>query len=1614
MAQMRADSRARLISRVCTRARSKVPASRGDLAEEFIRQYYRNVSELDMRDLRVPDLAGAALGQLAMAATRMPGTPVLRLINPDTRKYGWRSKHTVLQVVVDDMPFLVDSLSMVMNRHGLSVQLTIHPVMHVRRDGDGKLLAVLPRNEASDDSIAEAIMHFELDRETDSGRLERIEQDVIAALSDVRSTVEDWLAMRGKALDACEALATAPEGVPAREITETRAFLEWMESGHFTFLGYREYELIRSGGKDLLKVLPNSGLGILRNLQTRARAGSALPKDVARRAREKDLLIVTKANSQSTVHRPALLDYVGIKIFDDAGNVVGERRFLGLFTSVAYSRSPRDIPLLRHKVQQVMSMSGMHPSGHAGKALMHILETFPRDELFQSTVAELAEITIGILHLQERQQVKVFIRRDTFGRFFSCLVYVPRDRYDTRIRHRIQDILMRALNGRSVESSVQLSESTLARAHIIVHTTPWKFARYDLEEIEHSISEAVRTWSDHLKGELIARHDEEQGLKLLRRYGEAFPAAYTDELSPRAAAFDIDKMEELGDDVDALSMSLYRPASYPQANLRFKLFHPEQPIPISDALPMLENMGMKVISEQPYQIEMPDESLIWIQDFEMLHTVPGKLDPDAVSECFQSCFEAVYRGRAENDSFNRLIIYAGMDWRQASVLRAYCKYLQQVGVPFSQPYMEQAVARNPRIASLLIDLFETRMDPRRSAKVRERDGPIAAQAIDDALEAVDSQDEDRILRMFLELIRATLRTNYFQRGEDGQPKEYISFKLDPSAIPELPLPRPMFEIWVYSPRVEAVHLRGGRVARGGLRWSDRREDFRTEVLGLMKAQQVKNAVIVPVGSKGGFFVKRPPPGGDREKLMVEVQHCYKSFIRGMLDITDNLDGDDLRKPTDTVCHDDADPYLVVAADKGTATFSDLANSVAAEYHFWLGDAFASGGSAGYDHKKMGITAKGGWESVKRHFREFGIDTQSEPFTVVGIGDMAGDVFGNGMLLSQHIKLRVAFNHMHIFLDPDPDPAASFAERKRLFELPRSSWADYDSNLISKGGGIFARSAKSIRLSAEVKRMLEVDANSLTPQELIRAALRMKVDLLWNGGIGTYIKALTETHAEVGDRANDSLRVDAREVRARVIGEGGNLGVTQRARIEYALNGGRINSDFIDNAGGVDCSDHEVNIKVLLNVVRKTKRLSEKKRKELLAEMTDEVTQLVLRNNYLQTQAISVMESQSVDRISEFAYLITVLERRGGLNRALEFLPSPEAIEERSKAGLGLTRPELSVIQSYAKINLYDILLSSDMVDDPYLQRALVGYFPAPLRKRYKAMMSQHRLRAEIIATVVTNDLINRMGPTFAYRMHEETGAGGAAIARAYSMAVGAFRLRDLWKEIEALDNKVPASVQYSMMVQISRLLKHATRWVLARRSRYPEIAPAVEHLGPGIGALITDLHDLLQGDDLAHFDSTCAQYTELGVPLSVARRVAGLNFLYAAMDIVEVAAQSDNDVAFVASVYFHLGSGLELDWSRDQIERLRVAGHWQAVARGTLRESLYALQRELAAQVIAGRTQRSSAAEVVEAWLTAHQAQVDHSRQLLNDMASLGDLDFATISVALQEIRKLAGADAAV
>jgi glutamate dehydrogenase len=1600
------EKKVELIDKVVSHVRKKLPQGQVFQVEQFVREYYSRVSPEDLNERSVLDLYGAVLAHWNFVRQRIPGEQKIRVYNPNFEEYGWQSTHTIVEIVNDDMPFLVDSVSMALNRHGLTIHLVIHPVMNLGRDTEGRLIKVLSPDTASA-LTSEALLHVEIDRQTAPAVLEEIRADLEHVLSDVRKAVDDWAKMREKVKEVLAELDESPPPLDSEEISEAKAFLEWIHDNHFTFLGYREYDLVTEDGEDVLRIVPGSGCGILREASQTSvsHSFSVLPPEVRKLARARQLLIITKANSRATVHRPAYIDYLGVKRFDASGEVKGERRFLGLYTSAAYNMNPRDIPLLRCKVMKVMSRSDLGATRHSGKALLNILETFPRDELFQATEDELFETVIGILHLQERQRIRLFVRRDTYGRFFSCLVYVSRDRYNTELRERMEDILQKAFNGLGFEFATLLSESVLARIHFIIRTAPGCMPAYDVKEIEARLIDAIRTWKDDLRDALNEKFGEERGNALFRRYRNAFPAGYREDFLPRTAVFDIEHMEVLTE-AGGLGMSFYRPLEETEGVLYLKLFRVQHQIPLSDVLPMLENMGLKVIAERPYEIELFEASSVWIHDFGMVHAQGLELEPDQVRDIFQDALARVWRSEVENDGFNRLVLGGGLTWRETVLLRAYCKYLLQTRIPFSQAYMEQSLAGNPTIARLLVQLFNARFNPSIQKNVDVETKRLIIE-IENALNSVPNLDEDRILRHFLNVIQATFRTNYFQKDQDGEPKPYLSLKFDPSRIPELPLPRPRFEVFVYSPWTEAVHLRGGRVARGGLRWSDRREDFRTEVLSLMKAQMVKNAVIVAVGAKGGFVIKRPPTVGNRDALMDEGVACYRTFIRGMLDLTDNLVGGKVVPPPDVVRYDDDDPYLVVAADKGTATFSDIANTVAKEYNFWLGDAFASGGSTGYDHKKMGITTRGVWESVKRHFHELEVDIQNTDFTVVGIGDMSGDVFGNGMLLSRHIKLIAAFNHEHIFLDPNPSPDVSYKERECLFKLPSSSWTNYDSKLISKGGGVFPRLAKSIVLSPEVKKALSIEQDALTPNELIQAILKAPVDLLWNGGIGTYVKARSEAHADVGDRTNDGVRINATELRCRVIAEGGNLGLTQLGRIEYALRGDRINTDFIDNSGGVDCSDHEVNIKILLNTAVANGDMTEKQRNELLADMTDEVAALVLRDNYWQAQAISIAETQAPGLLDEHAHFIRNLERGGKLDRALEYLPSDEVLAERQSKGRGLTRPEISVLLAYGKITLYQELLASDVPEDPYLSNDLERYFPTPLRVRFGPEMQNHRLRREIIATYVTNSMVNRMGATFAHQLREEVGVSAPDIVRTYAIAREVFNMRELWVDIETLDNRVAADVQIGMMIEGRRLVRHATVWLLRNRRQPLNIAATVSYFAPGIIALANGISELLVSSDHVRLKKTAKRLVNAGVPEELANRVASLNAMFSALDIVEVSSTTGLTIEDVAAVYFMLGERLELNWLRDQIVALPAENHWQGLAKAALYDELYSQQRALAAEVLQMSPKIMSAETRIEQWFTQNHALVEHCLQVLTDLKTSGTIELAMLSVALREIRSL-------
>ncbi|MCD9031972.1 NAD-glutamate dehydrogenase [Luteimonas sp. Y-2-2-4F] len=1633
----RAAVQADLLAPILAAIRQRAGRAGAADAEAFAAAFYRRMDADELPVHSAEGWAALAHGFLEFARKRKPGAARLRLFNPTLKQQGWESPHTVLQIVNDDMPFLVDSVTMALAEQGVGVHVLGHPVIAIRRDRAGKLVAV-------GEGEIESLMHLEIDRQTVEG-MAAVEATIERVLADVRQIVADWPAMREKMLQVAADLAgrTLPVGDASRR--EAQEFLRWAASDHFTFVGYREYQVRQRGGDPTLVAVDDSGLGLLRGKDVgQPRSLRSLAAQAARGEGETDPLILTKTNARSPVHRPGFMDYIGLLRFDAKGRAVGEQRFIGLYTSSAYNRRPWDIPLVRERFEHVMSRSGLRETGHSGKALKHILETLPRDELFQSSGEELYRLAMGILNLQERVRSRLFLRSDRYERFYSVLAYVPRDRYNTEVRLRIEAMLREVLQADRIDASVQVGESPLAQLHLIVRPRSGVTAEVDAPRLDAALSALVRNWQDDLRDALIARHGEGPGLALAGRFGRALPALYIERATPAVAAGDVERLAALRSPED-LRLSLVRTAS-PGAGegaLRLKLFRQQRDIPLSDVLPMMENMGLRVLSEHPHRLEA-EGGAYYVQDFEV-ETVGADLDVERVGPAFEDAFARLWRGEAENDGFNRLIVLAGLDWRQVAMLRAYCKYLLQVGAPFSQSYVEETLARYPLLARLLVELFEARFDPavggeskqaiREGAeRLRAQFGALAAGdaaalaalepvvvareagrdaqydatrgALKALLDGVGSLDEDRILRGFMGAIDATLRTSYYQRAADGADKDYVAYKFDCARVPDLPKPRPYREIFVYGPRVEGVHLRFGPVARGGLRWSDRREDFRTEVLGLVKAQMVKNTVIVPVGAKGGFFVKKPPAGGDRDAVLAEGIACYRRFINGLLDVTDNVVGGKIVPPRDVVRHDDDDPYLVVAADKGTATFSDIANGISAEHGFWLGDAFASGGSVGYDHKGMGITAKGAWESVKRHFRALGVDCQSQDFTAVGVGDMSGDVFGNGMLLSRHIRLVAAFDHRHIFIDPQPDAAASWRERERLFRLPRSSWEDYDRALIGAGGGVWPRSAKAVPVSAQAREALGLDASvvSLSPNELMNAILKAPVDLLWNGGIGTYVKAASESHADVGDRANNALRADGGELRCRVVGEGGNLGFTQRGRIEAAQAGVLLNTDFIDNSAGVDTSDHEVNIKILLDGQVQAKKLTTPARNALLADMTAEVEALVLWDNIRQNQALSLMERMSVSRLGSKQHFIRTLEAQGLLDRQIEFLPSDAEISARKARGQGLTRPELSVLLSYSKLVAYQQMLDSDIPEDPYLSKELQRYFPEPLRKQYAAAMEKHPLKREIIATAVTNTTINRMGATFLLRMQEDTGRTPAEVAKAYTISRETLDARALWTQIDALDLQVSESTQIDALQVIWNLQRAFVRWLLKRPGEMPGITRAVERYHESLNE-IRHAQGILADSQRPHYEAELAAWREKGMPDSLAQELAELPYLAPVFDIIELARARKLKPVDVAKVHFRVGEALHLPWLFAQIDALEVQGRWHAVARGVLRDDLAAQQTLLAAQAL--DMPGATADEQVAAWIARDDAALRFTRAMLDEMFAQKSLDYPTASVAVSRLAQL-------
>ncbi|MGD8172593.1 NAD-glutamate dehydrogenase [Vibrio sp. TRT 21S02] len=1595
-----------LLEKVYKLIQDKLELAHQPLVTQLAQHLFSNISQDDLVERNESDLYGAVVSLWHHINEKKPEDISVRVFNPSVSRQGWQSTHTIVEIVVPDSPFLVDSTKMALSRLGLDSHLMLHGPTQVERSKQGEII-----NLNNGTGVMQSLFHVEVDRLTDKSEMASLKEELLSILLDTGLVVQDWLLMVEK-LEEVTNQVESKQGkfdIERDRWDETIQFLRWLGNHNFTFMGYKEYDLVTVDGDTELRPTKEKGLGLFANEhRVRSVKLSNFPDSARLEAKKPFLLIVTKGNTPSRIHRPAYTDYIGIKKFDKNGKVVGEHRFTGLYTSAVYNQSVSGIPLIREKVGRILEASGYREGSYSYKALHNILENYPRDELLQAKEEELLEVGMGVVQMQDRDLLRLFVRKDPFGRFFSCMVYVTKDRYNTELRRQTQRILQQYFGcEQEVEFTTYFSESPLARTHYIVRVDNNNMD-IDVKTIEQNLMEASSTWDDRLKEAIIANFGESKGLPLSKDYMRAFPRSYKEDVMPGSAVADIERLESLSDD-NKLGMLFYRPQELGSDSkaVRLKLYHRDEPIHLSDVMPMLENLGLRVIGESPYEVRSANGQIYWILDFSMLHKSDKSVDLREARDRFQQAFAAIWAGELESDGFNRLVLGASLTGREISILRAYARYMRQVGFPFSQHYIEETLSHYPDLAKGLVDLFVKRFDPKH--KGSEKGQKDLIKKMMEQLDHVESLDDDRIIRRYMEMITATLRTNYYQLDTNKQNKPWLALKMKPSDIPEIPQPVPAFEIFVYAPDIEGVHLRGGKVARGGLRWSDRQEDFRTEILGLVKAQQVKNTVIVPVGAKGGFVCKRQHMLTSRDEIFAEGQRCYKRFIRALLDVSDNIIEGEVIPPKNVVRHDEDDPYLVVAADKGTATFSDLANSVSEEYNFWLGDAFASGGSNGYDHKAMGITAKGGWESVKRHFREMGINCQTTDFTAVGVGDMAGDVFGNGMLLSKHIRLQAAFNHLHIFIDPNPDSAKGWEERNRLFNLPRSSWEDYNQELISKGGGVFSRRAKSISLTPEIQKMIGTKKASLAPNDLIKMILKMEVDLLWNGGIGTYVKASTETHTDVGDRANDVLRIDGKELKAKVVGEGGNLGMTQLGRIEYALTGGRVNTDFVDNVGGVDCSDNEVNIKIFLNTLVAHGDLTVKQRNQILESMEDEVGEIVLDDAYCQSESISVTEQQGVSLVKEQIRFIHTMEKAGHLDRALEYIPDDETLLEREKQGFALTRPELSVLVAYGKMVLKEELVHDDIANDEYHGQQLINYFPTELRRNYSVHMQEHPLRSEIIATALANQMVNEMGCNFVTRLQEETGANVVDIANAYAASREIYGLGRILEQVRELDNDAETSAQYDMMFYVRRTLRRLSRWLLRNRTGKQSVRELIELYQSDVHAITDKLDDMLVPAEVEEHNDMAKAWIEKGISANIASYVARLSSLYSVLDISTVSREKGKSIEQSAKLYYNLGDRLSLHWFLKQINTQAVDNHWQALARAAFREDLDWQQRQLTGQVLSCSCSAEDldVMKELEQWISNNELSLHRWENILNEFKVGSVHEFAKFSVALRELMLL-------
>ena len=1583
----------------------------------FFTGFTRYASPEDLIHYTGAELAGLVKLVFARTRERLPGASLVDIFDPSLEDPGFARGETIVLAVNEDIPFLYDSCTAEVRAQGFRVAAAFHPVIAAARGEAGMRVA-------HGTPLKESVIVLALDTVLDDAPAIALRDGLTKVFAGVRVVVRDWQPILDRLAETAAALSRNPPAISESELDENIAFLDWLAENHFTFLGSRDY-VFSPEGEGRLDPVYESGLGLLADPEIRVvRRGadrSSLTPDVREFLTRPAPLIIAKSALRSPVHRRVHMDYIGVKNFDPKGRLIGERRFVGLFTSTAYSQLPAEIPLLRRKVAHVLTESGLPPASHGGKALQHILDSFPRDELFQISEDELLATALGILNLGERPKVRLFLRFDRFDRYVSALVFIPRERYSGAVREKVHAILARAFNGRHSAAMPMLDDESLARIHYIVGRNPGPRPDADVKELESEIRAAIRTWDDGFADAVRLEHGEMTG-GLPLRYANAFPAGYRDHFTPVDAVEDLDRIEAVLQGKAAggsLAAHVYGKVTDSAEMLHLKLFVRGSFIPLSECLPVFENLGLKVIAEDAFAItplsREGEPQHVALQNFLMARADGKAAEIERLKPLLEDAFHAVWAGDAESDGFNRLAVAAGLPWRDIVILRGVAKFLRQAGLMLSQSYMEAALAKNPAIAVLLVRLFRTLHDPKLfdGPKARAKETAAIRDKIQTALNEVPSADDDRIVRAMLSVIDAMLRVSFFQSGADGNPKPYLAFKLESRRLDMLPAPKPLYEIFVYSPEVEGVHLRFGRIARGGLRWSDRAEDFRTEVLSLAKAQQVKNAVIVPVGAKGGFYPKRIPAGAPREVVQAAGVAAYKSFVGALLDLTDNI-GPDGRviPPADVLRYDDDDPYLVVAADKGTATFSDIANGIALARGFWLGDAFASGGSQGYDHKKMSITARGAWEAVKRHFREMGRDIQTEPFTCVGVGDMSGDVFGNAMLCSKETKLVAAFDHRHIFIDPTPEPHASFEERKRLFELPRSSWADYDAKLISKGGGVFPRNAKEIVLSDEMKALTGIAKDRTAPAEAIRALLTAKADLLFFGGIGTFIKSAGQNHSDAGDRANDALRVNGRDIKALVIGEGANLGVTQLGRVEYAREGGpegkggRIDTDAIDNSAGVDTSDHEVNIKILLSGPLRRGELSQEARQAMLIAMTDDVARLVLKDNYDQTLALSVAEATAPRDLDAAGRFMRELERKGSLDRAVEYLPSGDALRALQREGRGLSRPELAVLLAYAKLDLFHDINDSELPGDPCFGGLLKDYFPPLAAERFKHELKRHRLAREIVATELSNRVVNLAGPLFPHRMRELSNAPLWCTARAFALADGVFDLSGLKARISALDLKIPAATQIAMTADIAELLRRLGLWFIVQLPA-AGVGETIRTYGAGFAALKGRFSSLVSPLEAASVEARIAAFTKAGVPLDVAEDAAILPLLGAVPEIILLAETEGVSAESAGQAYFAMGSLVGLDRLRSLAVRIAATDHWDRLALRRIVDDLYSAQRQLAGEAL-GRAKGQAPAEAVKTWAEIRRQDVERTVSFLSELERGGEPTIAKLALANSQVQKLA------